>query len=196
MNDLDKNLMKDHNYDGIYELDNDLPFWWVALFIITVIIAVVYCSYYFLGLGVDQEAEYIAAVKKENRIQEEKQILALANSKSEDDSEGEHEVAVNLPEPTEQNIAQGKEIFTKNCFACHGMNGSGLVGPNLTDNFFIHGPRLADMITIITKGNPAKGMIAWSPQLSSEQIYNVASFVHSLKGTNVAGKPPEGKEFK
>lgn len=197
MNDLDKNLMKDHNYDGIYELDNDLPFWWIALFIFTVIIGIVYCSYYFLDLGPGQEGEYKAAVAKAERIEREKQILAIANSKGPKASkENKEEVAVVLPDPTAANISAGKEIFVKNCFACHGMNGAGLVGPNLTDNFFVHGPNLADMVKIITKGNPSKGMIAWSPQLSSEQIYNVAAFVHSLKGQNLTGKAPEGKEYK
>ena len=192
MIDPDKNLMKDHNYDGIYELDNDLPFWWVALFIVTVIIGIVYCSYYFLELGPGQEGEYIAEVKKAERIAKEKQILALANSKG----TPVEEVVIDLPEPTAENIAAGKEIFVKNCFACHGMNGAGLVGPNLTDNFFIHGPSLSDTVKIITKGNPAKGMVAWSPQLSNDQIFDVAAFVLSLKGQNLTGKAPEGKEYK
>ena len=195
MNDLDKNLMEDHNYDGIYELDNDLPFWWIALFIVTVLIGIVYCSYYFLDLGPGQEGEYLAEVKKAERIEKEKQILAMANSRK-PGAPVEEEAPVNLPEPTSENIAAGKDLFVKNCFACHGMNGAGLVGPNLTDNFFVHGPSLADMVKIITKGNPAKGMVAWSPQLSNEQIYNVASFVHSLKGQNLTGKAPEGKEYK
>ena len=195
MNDIDKNLMKDHNYDGIYELDNDLPFWWVALFIITVIIGIVYCSYYFLDLGPGQEGEYAAEVKRAERIEKEKQILAMVNSKGEENPV-ENAAPVKLPDPTAENISAGKAIFEKNCFACHAMNGSGLVGPNLTDHFFIHGPTMSDIVTIITKGNPAKGMVAWSPQLSEQQIFDVASFVHSLIGQNLKGKGPEGKEYK
>ena len=190
--DLDKNIMEDHNYDGIYELDNDLPFWWVALFMTTVIIGIVYCCYYFLGMGPGQEEEYRLAVQKAERIEKEKQILAMAASKG----KPVEEVVIELPDPTPENLSAGKEIFMKFCVACHGPTGSGLVGPNLTDNFFVHGPELADMVKIITKGNPAKGMVAWSPQLSDSQIFDVAAFVHSLKGQNIPGKAPEGKEYK
>ncbi len=188
MNDLDKNLMKDHNYDGIQELDNDLPFWWIVLFIVTVIIGIVYCTYYFLNFGPGQEGEYVAEVKKAEQVEQEKAILALANKQH----KPVEEVTLNvvLPQPTQENIANGQAIFQKNCFACHGMDGSGLVGPNLTDNFVIHGPTLADTVHIITKGVPAKGMLAWSPQLSDAQIFDVASYVFQLKGKNLKGKAP------
>lgn len=193
MSDHDDNLMEDHNYDGIYELDNDLPFWWIALFITTVIIGIVYCSYYFLGLGPGQEKEYELAVAEAKRLEKEKEIIAMANS----NGKPVEEVVVELPEPTAENIANGKPVFTKFCVACHGPDGAGLVGPNLTDNFFINGPTLADAVKIITKGKSNTAMISWSSQLTKEQIFDVAAFVHSLKGKNLPSiKPPEGQEYK
>jgi len=192
MSDQDDNLMEDHNYDGIYELDNDLPFWWIALFITTVIIGIVYCSYYFLGLGPGQEQEYELAVAEAQRVEKEKTILAMANSKG----KPVEEVVIKLPEPTAANIANGKPIFTKFCVACHGPQGAGLVGPNLTDNHFINGPTLEDAVKIITKGKSNTAMVAWSAQLTKEQIFDVAAYILSLKGQNLPGKPPEGKEYK
>jgi cytochrome c oxidase cbb3-type subunit III len=187
--DLDKNLMKDHDYDGIQELDNDLPFWWIALFISTAIIGLSYMAYYGLGIGPGQEKEFEQEVARA-------ELMRTFNGPTGKQAEVANKPPEVLPEPTEENTRRGKEIFTKNCFACHGPEGAGLVGPNLTDNFFVHGNSLAEVVHIITIGVPAKGMISWSATLSKEEIFDVASFVHSLQGKNLPGKPPEGKEIK
>ena len=194
MNDLDDKIMKNHEYDGIYELDNDLPFWWVALFIFTVIIGVTYLAYYGLEMGPDQEGEYAAEVKrfeseKEIRLRAERyaaeaKLLAAAEA-----GEVVEETADTGPmEISPESIARGKKIFTGQiCHTCHKMDGGGLVGPNLTDSHFIHGDKVEDMVRIIAEGNLAKGMTPWKGILSDKQIFDVASYVHSIKGTNAPG---------
>ena len=199
---LDENLMQDHEYDGIQELDNDLPFWWVALFIFTVIIGVVYICYYTMDMGPGQEGEYAMEMARIEETKKQKERTAMLEKEAldkqnraagivvEEEPEGNFEVS-------DATIANGKKIFGKHCFSCHGMKGEGLVGPNMTDNFFIHGPTLEDAVNIITVGVPAKGMLPWKGMLSKKDIFDVATFVHSLKGQNLPSpKPPEGKEYK
>lgn len=92
--------------------------------------------------------------------------------------------------------SEGKKVFKQNCVACHGQKGEGIVGPNLTDDYWIHGNKLSDVVKVITNGVPAKGMMAWKPQLSTAQIQAVASYVLSLKGSAPTnGKAPQGKHY-
>lgn len=92
--------------------------------------------------------------------------------------------------------SEGKKVFKQNCVACHGQKGEGIVGPNLTDDYWLHGNKLSDVVKVITNGVPAKGMMAWKPQLSTAQIQAVASYVLSLKGAVPAnGKAPQGKHY-
>jgi cytochrome c oxidase cbb3-type subunit 3 len=94
-------------------------------------------------------------------------------------------------------IAAGKETFATNCVPCHGQQGQGIIGPNLTDNYWLHGNTYADIVNTITNGVPDKGMIAWKATLNPEKIRQVAAYVLSLKGTNPPNpKPPQGVEYK
>jgi cytochrome c oxidase cbb3-type subunit III len=94
-------------------------------------------------------------------------------------------------------IAEGKTLFTKNCIACHGANGEGnMVGPNLTDKFWLHGGSINNVFRTITLGVPEKGMQAWGKNFASADIKNLASYVLSLQGSNPAnGKAPQGIEY-
>ena len=94
---------------------------------------------------------------------------------------------------TPEAITAGKAIYDANCVACHSAKGEGLVGPNLTDNHWIHGGSLKDIRHVIVEGVIEKGMIPWKTSLTSEQIDQVVAFVWSIKGTNVPGKPAEGE---
>jgi cytochrome c oxidase cbb3-type subunit 3 len=184
----EKDVLLDHDYDGIKELDNNLPPWWKYGFYFTIAFAVVYLLYYHVsGVGKLQEAEYaeevqIAAQEKAARL------LASADNVNE-------ETVIRLTDA--EGIAKGKETFTKLCAACHLADAGGQVGPNLTDDYWLHGGGIKNVFKTITYGVPTKGMISWEAQLSPKQIQQVASYVLSLKGTNPAGgKEPQGDIWK
>lgn len=180
-NSLDEKLMK-HEYDGIQELDNDLPNWWVALFYITILIAIVYMvKYHVIGDGKIMEqvyAEQTAEIQK-------RRADALANYEK-------------LPEADKQAFlaSKGVSLFAKNCAICHGNNGEGTVGPNLTDNYAIHGYDNAAFEKVIRDGVLAKGMPEWTTKMSDFEIKAVTAYVGSLTGTNVAnGKAKQGYDI-
>jgi cytochrome c oxidase cbb3-type subunit III len=173
------NLISGHEYDGIKELDNRLPKWWLGLFYITIIFAAVYfLRFHVLKTAPLQEDEYTNEV-------------AAAQAKYKDMQPANTIDASSLLLLTDEaSLASGKAIFDKNCVVCHLAQGQGLVGPNLTDNYWIHGCTIGEVFNLITIGVPEKGMISWKTQLTPEQIQQVASYVLSLKGTN----PPNPKE--
>lgn len=184
----EKDRLLDHIYDGIQEYDNPLPPWWVYLFIITVIWGIIYFFYYDLtGMGDGQAKEYNKEVAAFEKQQAAKGMdLANVSLKNEDF----------VLKSDDAMIAHGKEVFTKNCIACHGTEGQGGIGPNLTDNFWIHGGEFKDVITTIFNGVPEKGMTTWRGVLSKKDIYSVAAFVYSLNGTTPPNpKAPQGSEF-
>ena len=179
-------VMLDHNYDGIRELDNSLPPWWVAMFIITIIFAVVFLGYYHVLGGQSQKEEYEAAMK----IAEESKAAFAATQANKIDEE-------NLEASTDpQDLAIGKTIFSTNCVACHLANGEGSVGPNLTDEYWIHGGGIKNVYATVKNGVPEKGMIAWSAQLKPTDIYKVSSYILTLQGTNPPNaKAPQGVKY-
>lgn len=183
----EKDVMLDHEYDGIRELDNSLPPWWVAMFYVTIAIGVVYFSYFHvLDRGLLSEQEYLA----EMAIAERQQNLRLALQA---ESVNENNVVLLTDE---KEIAEGASLFVKNCVACHGENGQGIIGPNLTDPYWLHGGGVKNVFKVIKHGVPEKGMIAWKRQLTPSNIQKIASFIISLNGTNPIGaKAPEGELY-
>jgi len=179
-------VMLDHNYDGIRELDNSLPPWWVAMFIITIVFAVVFLGYYHVLGGQSQKEEYEAAMK----VAEESKAAFAATQANKIDEE-------NLEASTDpQDLAIGKTIYSTNCVACHLANGEGSVGPNLTDEFWIHGGGIKNVYATVKNGVPEKGMIAWSAQLKPTDIYKVSSYILTLQGTNPPNaKAPQGVKY-
>lgn len=175
--------LREHNFDGIQEYDNQLPRWWVYKFIITIIFAAIYLYWYQLAdLGGTLYDEYKGDAK---RAAEEQAAQAPQTGKS------EQELRAMLQDP--KNLQAGSQIFMTRCLSCHGPEGQGLVGPNLTDNYWIHGGKMTDIVQTITKGVPEKGMIPWGGQLTQDEIYQVATYVKSLKGKQVSNpKKPEG----
>ena len=170
-------ILLDHNYDGIQELDNNLPPWWKYGFYLTIVFAVIYLlNYHVFKTGDLQGAEY----NKE---------LAQAAA---DIAEYQKKSALSVDENTvkilvdETSLGKGKEIYINNCVACHGKYGEGQVGPNLTDNYWIHGSKINDIFKTIKYGYPDKGMKAWKDDLSPSQISFVSSYLKTLVGTNPA----------
>lgn len=168
-------ILMDHNYDGIMELDNNLPPWWKYGFYVTIVFAVIYIiNFHITKTGKLQKAEY----------DEQMQIAAA-------DAEAYRKKAANLVDENNattltdaSSLESGKTIFMDNCAACHGKGGQGGVGPNLTDDYWLHGGSIKDIFRTVKLGWPDKGMKAWQLDLSSRQIHEVSSYVKSLHGTN------------
>ncbi|RMF10382.1 MAG: hypothetical protein D6762_01605 [Candidatus Neomarinimicrobiota bacterium] len=248
-----KDVLLDHNYDGIQELDNDLPPWWLYLFYFTIAFAFVYLMYYeVLRIGPTSAEEYALEMNPRLELTREasaghlfrspyttsqvdltprmrKQLahyvgeevpfgILIAEAKRKATPEqleklnaafpGEEfgtmvapvETAAPEPEaPVErltaaEDIEKGHQIFLKNCIACHGPDGGGGIGPNLTDEYWLHGGTFQDIVHTITNGVPAKGMIPWGKTFNRKKIQLVASFVASLRGTTPAHpKAPQGE---
>lgn len=174
-------IMLDHNYDGIRELDNDLPPWWRYGFYLTIIFSFVYMIYYHgTHSGKLQLAEYadqLAQAKVEMDEYRKKSVNLV----------DENNVTVLTDAAA---ISSGQNIFTANCSACHGRAGEGGVGPNLTDDYWLHKGGIKNIFKTIKYGWPEKGMKAWDQDLGARQIHEVASYIVSIKGTN----PPGAKE--
>ncbi len=182
----DHGHLSDHSYDGIQEYDNPQPGWWNWLFIATIVFSIGYWIFYHMGGGGKSELEnYAASVKAD---EEKKAELAKAAPKTEVTEE-----AIFAMTTDAALMAQTKEIFLGKCLACHGPDGGGLIGPNFTDDYWIHGAKLLDMVKVITEGVPAKGMIPWKGQLSDKEIMQLAAYIRTLRGTKPATpKAPQG----
>ena len=179
-----------HNYDGIRELDNQLPKWWLAIFWITIFWGAGYWYYYELGGGPSQVEQYNAG------MDQVKQQKALANSKAEKQS-AQSGGGVEALIGDSKSIANGKVEFLAKCASCHGKVGEGGIGPNLTDAFWLHGKGDASgIVKVIKEGVAAKGMPPWAAIIPAQKINEVAVYILSLKGSNPPnGKGPQGKEI-
>lgn len=173
-------LIQDHSYDGIQELDNDLPPWWKWLFYLTIVFAIIYSVRLFVFHADDlvQAREYEIVVNENAKENPE-----VANFKL--------ELLTNANE-----IAAGKETWTKICSACHLVDGGGLVGPNMTDNYWIHGNSVEDLYRIVSDGIIEKGMIPYKGQLSEKARLEVVSYILTdlVASTPATLKAPEGKK--
>jgi cytochrome c oxidase cbb3-type subunit 3 len=178
-------LLMDHTYDGIEELDNPTPPWFMYLFYSTVIFAIVYVFYYHV---------YTSDFLQENEYKTEVASAKVEYMKHVVNSVNEYNVTVSK---SAKDLTEGSQIYLTSCVACHGDKGQGGVGPNLTDKFWIHGGGIKDLYKTITHGVPQKGMIAWEKSLNPLQIQKVASFILTFQGTNPPGaKEPQGVEIK
>ncbi|WP_276495922.1 c-type cytochrome [Pontibacter litorisediminis] len=172
-----------HDFDGIQEYDNDLPPWWKALFYVTIVFAVGYMLHFHVfRTGSLQAEEY----------EVEMQQAALFAAKNADDPNA----VTNYEALTDAAaLESGKSVFSTNCAACHGAEGQGTVGPNLTDEYWLHGGDVNDIFKTIKFGVPAKGMVPWQGKLTKDQILEVSSYILSLQGTNPANaKEPQGEK--
>ena len=213
MNDYQDKLL-DHDYDGIKELDNDLPRWWLWLFYITIVFAVLYMMYYHvLDVGFSSADQYrsevdptfvrqqditqpmyagmlprymspLARRETDKRVFEKSTFVMLTH---------ETDTTTYMPVADAAALADGQEIFQVRCASCHSMQGQGGVGPNLTDNYWLHGSDFSSIVKTVRYGYPTKGMISWLGHLTPEQIIHVSTYVQTLQGTNPPNpKAPEG----
>jgi cytochrome c oxidase cbb3-type subunit 3 len=173
-------LLLDHDYDGIKELDNNLPPWWVYLFYACILFGVVYMVRY----------EVLGSDNQEMELQKEvaqAKIEIAEYMKTAPDLMDEKTVTL----LTEQaDLAAGKEIFITNCAVCHRTDAGGQIGPNLTDDQWILGGGIKNVFhTLVNGGRDGKGMISWKGTLKPKEMQKVASYILSLKGSN----PPDAK---
>ena len=183
-------VLLDHNYDGIRELDNVLPPWWVYLFYATIIFGAIYLFRFHIVGDYNQEQEFNTEMK-------EAQAKVDAYMKTAPDTMSKDKVTLLTDAPS---LAAGKDIFNKNCIPCHRADAGGQIGPNLTDQYWINGGGIKNVFnTIMEGGRDGKGMVSWKATIKPSDIQKVASYVLSLQGSNPKNpKPtePEAKEWK
>lgn len=172
-------ILMDHEYDGIRELDNNLPPWWLYGFYFCVLWAGIYfVHYHVMELGPSSAEEY-----NEEMMEARKEVAEYkATLKDFVDANN----VTYLEDPG--SLAKGKEIYAKNCKSCHLEGGAGDVGPNLTDEFWLNGGDIKSIFTVVTNGKG--GMPKWAGKLKSKEVQQVISYINTLQGTN----PPNGKE--
>ena len=180
-------VMLDHDYDGIRELDNVLPPWWVYLFYATIIFALVYLVRF------EVVGDYTQAQEFDKEVADANAEIAKNAATSPDDMNVDKVTLLTDAE----SLAKGKAIFTNTCAACHKADGGGQIGPNLTDEFWINGGGIKNVFKLISEGsknNPT--MVAWKNNIKPSDIQKIASYVLSLQGTKPAGaKPAEGEKW-
>lgn len=180
-------MLLDHDYDGIKELDNALPPWWKYGFYITIFIGVLYLLKYEVWHNGPNPTEEYTSEMSSAKEQVETYLASMKNNVD--------EKTVTMSDAT--GIAAGQLTFSKTCVPCHGAKGEGGVGPNLTDEYWLHGGSIADLFKTIKYGYPDKGMQAWQSTYSPIQMQELASYIKTLKGTNPPNaKAPQGDLFK
>lgn len=185
----ESDIMLDHSYDGIRELDNHLPPWWKWLFYLSIVFAGVYLLFYHvtdtLPLPTQEYQNEVALA------QEQAKKMQAANPVAAID---ETNVTVTLDALA---IADGKQTFLNNCASCHRKDGGGDIGPNLTDEYWKHGGDIKDIFKVVRHGVQGTNMIAWEGFISPEKMQNVSSYILTLKGSNPENpKKPEGEIYK
>lgn len=174
--------LTDHEYDGIQEYDNPTPGWWSWIFALSFLFAVIY--FFFVTLAGDQ-ASPVAFYDREVTADQERQFAQMGDIQSDPAS------LIRLSKD-EKLQKVGKAMFVGNCAACHGPNGAGLTGPNMTDDYYLHVRKIEDIIDVIGNGRNNGAMPAWANRLRPKEIALLASYIASLRGTHQPGREPQG----
>ncbi len=184
---MENNALTDHAYDGIQEFDNPLPGWWKWMFVGSIVFSLFYALYFHVGApGRSVADQYDAALAANTRLQFAEigdlqptadNIMLYANKKSW--------------------LSVGQTVFKTNCISCHGRDGEGKVGPNLTDQFYKNVRKVEDIARVINQGAGNGAMPAWANRLHPNEVVLVSAYVASLRGAKTAGegKAPEGSEI-
>ena len=186
----EESILLDHNYDGIRELDNHLPPWWKWLFYITIIWGFIYLLVYHVFDALPLMEEEYSIVMEDAQLAREAMMALEGNNIDENNVEFSDAAEV---------MANGKAIYDRECVACHAPEGQGLIGPNLTDNYWIHGGSISDIFKTVKYGVPQKGMISWQSKLTPSDMRDVSSYIMTFVGTTPQNPPPpkapEGEEY-
>jgi cytochrome c oxidase cbb3-type subunit 3 len=184
----EESIILDHNYDGIRELDNHLPPWWTYLFYATVVFGIFYVIIYHVTDTLPlQEEEY------EIEMAEAAAMAEMRLAASQADGTAFNVDDLELTTDTEV-LASGAKIFGQQCVACHKVDAGGLIGPNLTDDYWLHGGDIKSVYKTISEGVAGTTMISWKTVISADDMAAVANYIKSIRGTNPPGaKAQEGK---
>ena len=183
MSEQDK--VRAHSYDGIQEFDNRLPNWWLWILYGSMVFAVAYWLLYeTLGVLPNPTERYETAMHKA----EEARLAELAAGGATNES-------LTMMSSMSDIVSEGRQHFQTYCVVCHADQGQGLVGPNLTDEYWLHGGAPLDILHTVTEGVPSKGMAAWGRQLGPRRVEQTVAYVLTLRNTHVAGKAPEGELY-
>ena len=174
--------VRDHSFDGIQEFDNRLPNWWLWTLYGSIVFGVGYwILFHTLAVIPHPTGRYEADMKAAEEARLERAAAGGVNNES-----------LTLMAGMPEQVAEGQKHFQAYCVVCHADQGQGLVGPNLTDQYWIHGGAPMDILRTVTDGVPAKGMAAWGGQLGPRRVEQVTAFVLSIRNTEVVGKEPQG----
>ncbi len=180
-------IIEGYEYDGITEYDNPCPGWLMYIFYFTALLAIFFVGYHFGSHSKDELLEaYVIKLK-------EAQAPAEASTPTQKPAVSESELVTLLGDPAA--LAEGVEIFDELCALCHGDSGEGMIGPNLIDNYWLHGKgKISDIAVSIRSGIPDNGMAAWEDRIPEQQILHVAAYIKSVQGTIVEdAKEPDGE---
>lgn len=181
-------LVLAHDYDGIHELDNRLPRWWVYGFYFTILFGTVYIYRYHVSHTAPLPEEELQIAIHDAEIQKENYLKTAA------DKVDENTITLNA-DPSF--VGDGQKLFSANCAPCHGDKGQGIVGPNLTDDYWLHNGNIKDIFKTIKYGYPEKGMKSWKDDFAPVQIAKIANYIKTLHGTNPPNaKEPQGELYK
>lgn len=184
----EESITLNHEYDGIRELDNRLPPWWLWGFYISIFFAVIYLYRYHVSHTAPLSGEELQIAMAKADEQKAAYLKKSANNVDENTVKALTEAA---------DLASGEKVFIQNCAACHGKAGEGIVGPNLTDDYWLHGGSIKDVFKTIKYGWAEKGMRSWKDDLSPVQIAQVSSWIKSKHGSNPANaKAQQGELYK
>lgn len=185
MSEYKQDQVREHIYDGIQEYDNRLPNWWLFILYATIVFSVGYWLVFHTFKVADLP---IARYEKEMVAAKEAQIARMAEMELTDE-------ALNLMATVPSRVEDGRQIFQTYCVVCHLEQGQGLVGPNLTDRYWVHGGKPMDLYNVVTNGVLEKGMAAWGNQLGPTRVQSVVAYVLTLRNTEIPGKAPEGELY-
>jgi cytochrome c oxidase cbb3-type subunit 3 len=183
----DDKIIEGYEYDGITEYDNPCPPWLMYIFYFTALLAIFIVGYHFGSNSKNGILEAYAIKLKEAQMQTQTQTATHKPEIS------ESELLSLLEDPAA--LAEGGEIFGEQCALCHGYSAEGMIGPNLIDNYWLHGKgKISDISVSISSGIPDKGMAAWADRIPEQQILHIAAYIKSLQGTTVENaKEPDGE---
>jgi cytochrome c oxidase cbb3-type subunit 3 len=182
-------LVMEHKFDGIAELNNPTPAWFMVLFYGTILFAIGYLlNYHVFNYGKLQDEEYVAEIEKAA----EDKVAFLASPANAASAVNENNIVQSKDAAV---LKSGHALYATRCPPCHGEHGQGLVGPNLTDEYWLHGGKIKDVFKTIKYGVPEKGMISWEKSMSAQQISDIANYILSMQGTKPADpKVPQGNK--
>jgi len=181
----DDKIIEGYEYDGITEYDNPCPAWLMYIFYFTALLSIFFVGYHFGSNSKNEILEAYAIKLKEAQTQ--------TQTSTQEPEVNENELLALLQDPNA--LAEGGEIFSDQCSLCHGENGEGMIGPNLIDNYWLHGKgKIGDIAVSIRTGIPDKGMAAWADRMTEEEILHTAAYLKSQQGTTTDNaKEPQGE---